>query len=455
MAMMNFDGISSGLPTKQMIDAILASESGPLDRLQSRQVANNQKRSALQSIKTAFTNLATSVSALTSKTLSARTVTSSDSSFITATGTNAQSGSYDIKINQLATKARTEINNTFIGNPAEMSVGNVGDSFYIVGKDGKPPTQIELQEGKTSLADLNEAINAKSGETGVSSTIVQTRPGEYRLVLNSTETGEGTGGGKEIGIYASNIANGLGVGTAEANAFTDGVTSTEAKNALFELNGFVLERSSNTVSDAIDGVTINLHKAEPGKTVTLNVAMDTGAVSRAFQDVIDKYNAALRAYKNASGNGGPLANDATMRMAIGQLRTSIAGVLEGAGGEFGGSAALLGMKTERDGTITLDTKMLESALKENPDMVGKVFDKMSSGTKSFLDSLTTAGGGTITTLIDSIDTMNTNLNKQIDNMQAKLDRRKEILQSQFAKLESTIGQMQSAGQALGGLSFYY
>jgi flagellar capping protein FliD len=57
-------------------------------------------------------------------------------------------------------------------------------------------------------------------------------------------------------------------------------------------------------------------------------------------------------------------------------------------------------------------------------------------------------------MIDSIDTINSNLNKQIDTMTLKLDRRKEVLQAQFARLESVIGQMQSAGQALGGISYF-
>ncbi|MDR1840664.1 MAG: flagellar filament capping protein FliD [Holophagales bacterium] len=445
MASMSFAGISTGIPTDQMIEAMLANERLPINRLQSRQTTNNQKKTALQVMKTAFSNLATSVASLTSAKLSGRTVSSSDSSAMTATASGGASGSYDVVVRQLATKARAEVSNSF-GSPTD-SVGSAGDSYTIVGKNGAE-TKITLEDGKTSLADLSAAINAKSGETGVSANIVQKKPGEYHMVLSSTETGAGTDGRDTIGIYGES-GNALGVGTAlDGDGNIAGINVTErAKNAVFTLDGVEMERSTNTVSDAVDGVTFTLNKAE-NKTVTLKVAMDTSSIVSAFQDVISKYNTAMQSYKN---NSGVFSGDATMRTIFTQLRSSISGAVQGGDGDMW-SSAVLGLTTGRDGTLSLDTKKLEESLQSNPEAVGKVFDKMSKDSKTFIDGLTTSGGGTITNLISSIDTANTNLSKQIETIQARLDRRKETLTAEFARLETLIGQMQSAGQSLSGLS---
>jgi len=426
----SFAGISTGIPTDQLVQSILQQERAPLDRLQARQTANNQKKSILQSIRTALTNLATSVSSLNSSSLSARTVTSSDAAAVSATANGSVAGSYDISVSQLATKARLETVN-FLSSPND-SVGDAGDVYTIVGKNGETGI-ITLEEGKTSLADLNDAINAKSADTGVSSTIVQKKPGEYHLVLSSTETGEGTNGGD------INITSGSG------NTLFSNVTKTTAQNAKFTLNGVEMERASNTITDAVDGVTLTLNKADENKTINLNVALDKDSVIKAYQDVVSKFNAAYKAYSSATGKGGIFSGDTSLQSMFSQLRSSLTGAVEG------GSSALLGLKTERDGTMSLDTKMLGEALEKNPDMVGRVLDKASETTKTFVDSLTSSGGGTLTSFINGIDTVNSNLSKQIDTLQARLDRRKEVLTAQFARLESLVGQLQAAGQSLSGL----
>ncbi|MDR2697014.1 MAG: flagellar filament capping protein FliD [Holophagales bacterium] len=444
---MSFAGISTGIPTDQLIQSILQQEGAPINRLQARQTANNQKKTVLQSIRTALTGLATSISSLNSASLSARAVTSSDAASVSATAKGAASGSYDISVSQLATKARLETGKSF-GSPADDPVGSAGDVYTIVNKDGVK-TEIALQDGKTSLADLNDAINAESAESGVSSTIVQTTPGNYRLVLSSTDTGEGKNGGGNIGIFGG-ASNALGVADNEDDASSYGVATTAAQNAKFTLNGVEIERSSNTITDAVDGVTLTLNKADSSKTINLNVSLDKDSIVKAYQDVVSKFNSAYQAYKNASGKGGIFAGDLSMQSIFSQLRSSLTGVIE-EGGNIQGSSATLGLKTERDGTLSLDTKKLEEALKENPDLVGRIFDKASSTTKTFVDSLTASTGGTITAFINGIDNTNSNLSKQIDTIQTRLDRRKELLTAQFARLESLVGQLQAAGQSLSGL----
>jgi len=480
---MTFDGVASGLPTDQMIKAIMSQESAPLTRLQKKQDQNTLRKNALSSIKSSLMSIATAMNALNSSAINKRAVTSSDSNVATATASGAAKGSYDLVVTQLATKARLETTNHV--SSATTSVGAVGDKYTIVGKNGIE-TAIELQAGKTSLADLNNAINAKSAETGVTSTIIQKKPGEYHLVLTSTETGTGGSTGK-IGLYTNSASNPLGLATEAAVkgdpndpgdddldlAKSVGVTSTAGQNAKFSLNGVTMERGTNTFSDAIEGVTLTLNSlSEGGKAVTLNVDLDKGAITKMFQDVVDKFNSAYKAYKDATASGGPLANDMSLQAIFTQLRSKISVTITGNdpnnGGRFGvlGSSAGIGLSTNRDGMLSLDAKVLGDALDKNPELVGKIFDKAAydytdvpgstqkkpNGAIAFLDSLTIGGSSLINNIIGGIDNINSLLTKQIDNLNSRLSRREEVLKAQFAKMEQLIGQMQKAGQSLGGLN---
>jgi len=463
---MSFSGISSGLPTDQMIQAIISQESLPIERLQARQTANTQKRTTLTTIKNALTALATSINSLNANILNKRIVTSSDSSAVSASASGALSGNYDIQVSQLATKARMETK-TSLSSPSD-SVGDAGDTYTIVNKDGAKKT-ITLQGGKTSLADLADAINASG--SGVTASVVQKKPGEYHLVLSSADTGEGAASGGDnrdkVGIYfeqdpanaPGGTGNALGLATSKDMASTTGVLVTAAaQNAKFTLNGTEMERKTNTIDDAVDGVTFTLNKADADRTVSLKVDTDTDTIAKTLQDVVNKYNTAYNAYKQASGKGGNLSGEMSIQTIFSQLRTSITGTIEGAnwnteGGSVNGtvSLALLGISTSREGTLSLDSGKLLDALRQNPDMVGKVFDKASGDTKGLIDRLTTAGGGVLTTIINGIDNSNSLMSKQIDDIQAKITRKQEMLKAQFAKMESLIGTMQAAGQSLAAL----
>ena len=480
MAALSFGGISTGLPTEQLVQAILQNEYLPLTRLQTKQSQNNQRKSALNSIKTALTSLSTSVSALAKNSnLEGRKVTSSDGSYVSATATaGAKSGSYDITVDKLASKARLEMSNTL---KAADIVGKAGDVYTITNKDGES-IEIEIgatdgknQDGNITLAELSDKINAakldkpvlksdgtpeldtngnpkkESAASGVTSSVVQTKPGEYKLVLSATDTGAGD-------IFISNTPKDI---SDKGHLLSTGdFTAKPGENAEFTVNGVAMERASNTVSDAVDGVTFTLNKADKDKTINLNVTMDTDSVVKAFQDVIDKYNVALQVYKNNSGSNGSLANDSTMRTMFSQIKSALSGAVTGADGSFA-SAASLGMSTKNDGALSLDANKLREAIEKNPDLVKGVFDQISSSSmtekpnsaKNVIDRYTSYGsGGAINSLINSIETTNSTLAKQIETLQGRLDRRKEALTAQFARLESAIGQMQAAGQSLSALS---
>jgi flagellar hook-associated protein 2 len=568
----SFQGLSTGLQTDALINAILTQEGQPIARLQTQQALNQKRVTAFQAISRDLTSLSSSLNTLQNTSFDARTVTSSDANnvYVTATASGSAAGSYAVQVSQVATAAR--LGNTG-GADTSFSVADAANTpifsgasanFAIQAQDGTTKV-INLGSGQNSLYGLRDAINASNaGTTGtgasVIATVVNTGSGAnpYQLVLTSNTTGTGTTGGKITLADITNATNGAGgsagaavnslgiqAGFVDSTSTPTSVTGGSASagsflgtDALFTVNGIQLTRKTNTVSDAVDGVTFTLKQGGQTGTTNLSVALDTGAITSGFQDLVSKFNAVVNDVSSNSGQGGALENDPAARNILFRLRNVLGSIPSGlpATNPFGTLAAL-GVKTNRDGTLSLDATQLTSALAQDPvaaKAVLGVSGASSNAVVSFIgaSSATATGGigfnvtsytpgsgnvtavltapdnttynvtgsggilygpagtpleglqvsvvgtgsgtlnvsrgsgqalqdlisqitapatGDLPQLISGINDQNFNLQRQITDGQARLDRRKTQLQAEYAQLETTVGQLQAAGQSLSGL----
>lgn len=457
----SFQGLSTNLQTDKLVDAIIQQEGAPIQRMQDRKSLGAQRASFVRTIKANLYALNTSISNLSTVGFLARTVTSSDSTgtYASATASGAAVGSYDLVVTKVATKARLTAANglattaTSLGG-TETAPGSGIYEYVLTDKTGKATT-ISLSTANNTLAGLRDAINAKSSDTGVGATLVQTAASgdSYKLVLTSNETGLGTliGGATTANdsIYLKGSAgNALGL-----LATGNGSQSAEkAQNAQFSVNGLAMERKSNTVTDAVDGVTFTLKAGDPAKTTTFTVAQDQDSAVKALQDVVAKFNAILKVYKDNSGTGGALANDSTLRTLVSQVRSAVMSSPTGisASSSYKGPAEL-GLKTNRDGTMELDSTAFKAAMDKDPKAVADVFSGVQSNVQTFTNKVTSPSSGNIAIILQTIDDQNSRLTKQITDGQKRLDRRREALQRQYANLEAVVGQLQAAGQSLGSI----
>ena len=424
---LSFQGISTGLQTDQLVEAILSQESQPLQRLQDRQSRNNQRLAVLQSFKSSLTALSTSFASLGGTSFNARTVSSTDTTntYATVSASGATVGTYDLKIGQVATRGR--IAPTLSGgNPTNLAVADAqstavftGSSatFAIRGTDGVIKT-VTLGSANNSLYGLRDAINAlgtanpndpTAKALGVTATVVNTGTGAnpYQLVLTAKDTGTGTTSGVVTlaDVTAGGAVNTLGITAGTVDSLTTPTTLTGglasagtdvAQDAKFTLNGIDLVRKSNTVTDAVDGVTFNLKQGAQPTATTFTVALDKSAITSAMQDAVSKFNAMLKVYKDASGTGGALANDPSVRSIVSQVRAALAGTPAGLPTTATvTSTADLGLKTNRDGTLSLDATAFQAALDKDPAAAKRIFaftGESSNGAVSFY-----AGGSATTT----------------------------------------------------------
>lgn len=424
-------GIGSGLDVANLVRQLVSAERAPQDaRLSATKSKINVTLSALGTFKGGLSALQAAVDAVKGSSSAIgklATAVSSEGYFTASASGNAVPGRYDIEVLSLAT-AHKVASTPFAGGASSV----VGNGTVTIGV-GADSFQVNLADGANTLADLRDAINAASDNTGVNATLL-TEDSGTRLVLTSRTAG-----------------------TAEALTVTTALFATSdvqaASDAQIEIDGFTYTGSSNTITGALDGVTLNLSKAEVGKTITLAVTNDQTAASEAIQNLVRAYNAVVgvvkkhASYDAATQTGGALMGDIAVRSAMQQIRTVL-------GSENGGGSismlSQLGISTQTDGTLTVDSSKLGTALSNNAEAVRNLFagtggigEKLSAVLDGYLDTDGRLGAQT--------ERLQARLAAITDQTEA-LDRRMALVETryrkQFTALDSLLGQLQSTSNYL-------
>lgn len=371
--LISFGGLSSGLDTNAIVDALMNVERIPLKRLQANQQEIQQRVDLIGQLSNKLRDVQSSMSTLNSYfTYNNRKAESSNQDIISAQAShNAQDGNYNITVNNLAT----------IGSRATQGISSIEEEIGTgsITIRANPSGEfedfiIEIDETNNTLTGLRDTIN-QSGAP-VRAMIINDGDPDNPMRLSITAMESGVSNDFEI-------INDLEGGTALN--FNDIVS--EAQNASINLNGINIERSSNTINDAVSGLTLNLRNTGSS---TITVSNDTAPIREAITGLIESYNE-LNSFANENYQQGALANDSTLRNIMSSLRSSILLQVEGmedAGYSFI-NLSQIGVDLERDGTLTLDTAMLDEALTNNPDSIQALFRTMgvsSSDQIGFLNS---------------------------------------------------------------------
>jgi flagellar hook-associated protein 2 len=400
-------GIGSGLDIASLVSSLVSAEISPQQTLlQNSQAADQSTISALGSIKSALSSLQTAVDAITTGgALSQLSASSSDSTVFGASAdSTAVAGSYQVQIQTLA-QANKLKSAAFSG--ASAAVGTGPYTFSAGGKS----FSVTLDASDDTLSGLASAINSASDNVGVSATVVNGSSGSY-LLLSATQTG---------------TANAVSVSADSPISFSSVQTAADATGTV---DGLAFDSSSNIVSNVLTGVTLNLASASPSSTQTLTVSANTQSAASAVQSFVSAYNAALQLIStdtaftpnssssgssSSGGTAGPLLGDIAVQSVMQQLQS----IVGGSAGSSGNAFTLLsqiGVSIGSDGTLTVDSSKLGSALQQNPGAVQGLFSG-SNGIGTQLDTLlnTTIGAGGVissktTALQTEVDSMTTQLN---------------------------------------------
>ena len=438
-------GMLSGLDVDGLVSSLMSIERQPLANLQSKQASFNSKLSAFGTLKSAVSTFQTAVKALGGDALRALTASSSKADTVGITATKdggAVAGSYAVVVKQLAQADK------LVSAPLDAAKPlAVGDKMTITVGSGKP---VSLSLADTTLAGLSTAIN--KANAGVTATILNDGTSD-RLVITGSQTGSantisiaGTGG---LAQFNTPVAADPDDPDSVAVPFT--MTRTQAaQNAEMTIDGIAVSKASNTVTDAIKGVTLNLAQTNVGSPVTVSLAKDTASISKNVSAFVDAYNALATAvnkqtaYNAATKSGAVLNGDASAR----SILTSIRAELGKGTGEVGGLSTLsdIGIAFQRDGTLKLEKPAkLEAAIASNLEGVSSLFSS-SNGFATRLTKVTEdmlGSKGVFKSRTDGLNASISSLSKSQERMELQLTQTEKRYRTQFTSLDTMMVNMQS------------
>jgi len=441
MAIGPIGGLSTGLDVESLISQIIAAERRPVVLLESRRARLQAQSSALGTLGAKLAEVKTQATALSDpETLFARSVTSSEDTVATATADRGSvRGTYALTVTALA---RGSIATATATKAALTDTIAAGDGTFTFRLGTGDEVDIAVTD-ETTLADLVDAINdAGAGVQATAINMGTAAAPAYRLTLTS----EATGADNDIVV--------VGDGTTLAIANTQA-----AANAAFTITGIgSFTRASNTVTDALAGVTVTL-KAEGATDLAL--AYSTGAIQAGLQGLVNAYNDVVRTVASqtatvtgADGKAQPgiLGGDVTPRSVLASLRTAATADL---GGTYATLSAI-GITMQRDGTLLLDASDFQEALAADP----QAFRLLVAGngtTTGIADRLaavtvtaTQATTGTVTVRKDGLTRTIDGIGKQVDAWATRLGQRERALRAQFLALEKTVGRLKQTESSLSG-----
>ena len=397
MAGLASPGIGSGLDVNTLVSKLMSVESAPLTKLDTEEAKYQAKISALGTLKGAVASLQSSVASLNSAgKFSGKTATSSDSSVVSASAsTIAAAGTYRMAVNSLA-KANTLSSSGFAAATTTVGSGTLTFQFgtlsagnFTLNPD-KGTQTVSISSSSNTLAGIADAINAAG--IGVSASIVNKGGTNGNvLVLSSNDSGAAN----ELKISASSASGDLSVFNFDPAGVRTMTERTAASDAEVVINGLTVTKPSNTITDAIHGVTLNLLKvsaldsnSDPIET-TLTVARDDSGTKSAVSSFVKAYNDAAKAIADATAydattkKSGPLQGNLSVLTMQSRMRSMLTTPLSSTGGGLT-TLSDIGVSFQKDGTLALDSSKLAKVLADPSKDVSTLFAAVGKASDSLV-----------------------------------------------------------------------
>ncbi|TAL52632.1 flagellar filament capping protein FliD [Pandoraea sp.] len=405
-------GVGSGLNVNALVTSLMQPAQDKLTLLKSQQQSYQTTLSAFGALKSALSSFQASLSSLSDPSQFLQlSADSSDKTVVTATAASgAQAGNFSVNVSQLAqaqslSAAGVASTTSAIGSgtPTKLTIdfgtisgGTLSNGTYsgasFTQNAAQQSLSVTIDSSNNTLQGIANAINAANG--GVQATIVNDGSSTpYRLVLTSTATGQNM----SMRISASNATGSGSPDSAIAGLLSYDPTGTQdmtqtaaAQNAQLTVNGLAVSSSTNTVSGAIQGVSLNLLKAG---TATVTTANNTAGVTSAVNGFVSAYNtlnsaiSSLTAYDSTGQNTGALLGDPTVQLIQNQIRSVLDNPLPGVGQSALSTLTQVGVQFQADGSLSVDSTKLQNAVNNNFSQLASLFATNGTATDSLVSYL--------------------------------------------------------------------
>ncbi|MGO5000409.1 flagellar filament capping protein FliD [Oceanisphaera sp. W20_SRM_FM3] len=424
-----------------MAQMLTSADRAPLDRLLKNQQSQlSGQKAAYGKIKDKLQGLQDSLKALTTgKGLQSQSATFSADGFMSATvKTGAANANYQLFVKQLA---------------------QADQQALTLAEDWKAPTQGKLEIGLDGtnlsvdlatlngggLTELRDAINKSPDNKGVTASLIRSG-GETQLLLTSAKTGES----QSMNVSVTG-GNGEASFTALETAMSTRTQLSQAQDAVVKLGsaaggvgGLELKSSTNTFDGQIDGLNLTVTKAhgDTDAPLSLTVATDQSAIESSLEGIVSAYNALVteveQQTRSKEGKTAALSGDSMSRGLLDRLRSTLSSPGTGT------SLAELGIKTDKNGKLSLDTAAMAKLQQDKPGALETaltgadgLFTRLEADTKPYLDR-----NGVFVQREQSLKTGLDRITDRQEALDLRMDKTYQRYLSQFTRMNTLAQQMQ-------------
>lgn len=436
MSVISFGGLASGLDTGTIITQLLAVRSQPMYRLQAQNNLYESQQKAVDILKGYCSELMATVQELDSgNDFGAFTASSANENIFTATASSSASpGSHDITVNALAS-AQKSISQGFDSMSSPVGTGAIG--IVVNGES----IDVTIDSENNSLDGLRDAINTSGAAVHASIIYDGNETGGYHLVLTSSETGTDN---------AFTVLPNLSGGTAPVFS-----TIETASNAEVIVDTVTVSSQTNSITNALTGISLNIHSADIGQSIELNVSVDDEAIAEKVQSFVDAYNLLYGYMQDQKLEGADLRGNSILRTVSSRINMIMTSSLEGMDISM---LYQVGVRQAEDNLLEFDSSIFNEKLAEDYNGVQNLFvsNDLSSGPVYLLgvalDDMTDSIDGIFKYSNDSFNSRIAQNESSIERYQDSLDSYEQLLAAKFTAMEQLIAGFNAQGSYLSAFS---
>lgn len=463
MASISSLGIGSGLDLNGLLDQLRSAEREKLQPIIQQKAQQEAKISAYGRLQTGVDKLQSAAQALNDPELFQQLSASVQGEGLSASASEAASpGRYDVTVNRVATSGTLATQSTDANYTPDEALfteattltlkfgaaySDTDGSFDAGASPTGADVTLDIAAG-SSLEEVRDAINANEG-AGVDASIINDGSG-YRLALSSRETGA------EASLVGLEFANKDTGSTAPVPLAEDAATLRPGNDAELDINGITITSASNTVEEAIQGVTLTLSPEAEGTTSEVSVSRDEGSVKEAVNKWVSAYNELQSTIGRMIKPGidgtssGELVGDRIVRTLESRMTRDLTGAV--AGGEFS-MLSDLGISLNKEGRLELDEETLDAAIADSPGEVAAFFagDSEEAGMAGTFNATLERmldDNGTLNNAIEGAESRAESLVERFTRMEASVERTVERYRAQFGQLDAMIANMNQTSSYL-------
>ncbi|ASJ97371.1 flagellar filament capping protein FliD [Shewanella marisflavi] len=434
-------GIGSGIDIGGIVSALVNAESASkIAKFDVNEGKLNAQISGIGALKSAMSEFNSKLESLTkAETFGSQKVVTSTKDYLSASvDKSAVSGVYQVQVEQLAQSQK--VGTAVVADDTSP----IGEGSLSISVGSGTAFNIDVSD-TDSLTNIMEKINTAEDNTDVTATIIHGELGP-QLVLGSKKTGEDN----SISVTATDT----GVGTGLSDTFTMSEL-TPAKNAIVHIDGVKVVSQTNSIDDAITGVSLTLTDADIAKTTTLTVSQDTAKTKGAIEGFVESYNALMTTIQDLTGydadtkQAGILQGDALPRSIQSQLRGMVSSGVDTSDGMQ--MLANFGVKTTREGLLEIDSDKLKDSIENNQSAIAELFSTEETGLAHKMSNLVDTyvkSGGIIDGRDNSLDEQLSRIADSREQLNRRMAAYEDRLYKQFNAMDLVVANLNSQSNML-------